>query len=153
ERGVAHGNLKLTNVFLTDGGVVKLTDFHALHVLPDHAEAELREQDVATDLRLLAATYHWLLTGRPPTADRTLTQPGGSGQLVPTLCSQLISAALSRKAGQGFADAAAMGDALTEVEEALRGMETMHAAVPFELRPRAGASWHELKPGRTGKRA
>ena len=99
KRGLSHGNLKPSNVFLSEGGAVRIADFTVPHLpLNETGLPALREQDVATDLRLLAALYHWLLTGKPPSA--ATGSINAVAPSAPTICTQLICRSLSRSVGQ-----------------------------------------------------
>lgn len=145
--GLSHGNIKPSNVFVGEDNEVRIADFTVPH-LPltgDHGAAptdpldpseppastvpELRAQDVATDLRLLGATYHWLLTGKPP-PDREQDQQFAS---LPSACARIISMVLSRRRGPGYASASEMSLALAEAEESLRITET--SSLPGALPP------------------
>lgn len=72
ERGVVHGHLKPSHVFVTSTGIVKLTDFGAGDGRPDtYASPEQVKglgASVPSDVFSAAAVFHYLLTGRAPFA-------------------------------------------------------------------------------------
>jgi serine/threonine protein kinase len=106
---LSHGNLKPSNLFITESGDVKIGDFSVPHVpLDPAAGSNIRPQDIATDLRLLGATYHWLLTGRPPVNPDNL-----AGAAIPPSAARVIATALSRR--RSYASATEMADALADV--------------------------------------
>src|SRR5262245_21114577 len=108
-QGLAHGNLKPSNLFVGDGGHVKVADFTAPHLrLAPSAGGEMRPQDVANDVRLLGATYHWMLTGWPPADGDDL-----SAAVIPPASARVIAAAMSR--ASGYASAAELAMALNEL--------------------------------------
>src|SRR5262249_15221927 len=103
-RGLAHGNMKPSNIFIGDGGHVKVADFTAPHLRLDPAAGgEMREQDVVNDIRQLGATYHWLLTGWQPADGDDLART-----TIPPACARVIAAAMSRPGGYASAAEAAM---------------------------------------------
>src|SRR6185295_8133117 len=129
-QGLSHGNLKPSNIFVGESNEVKIADFTVPHVpltseAPNaqSADTALRAQDIATDLRLLGATYHWLLTGKPPTDREQEGEPA-----LPGVCTRVVNAALSRRRGAGYQNAAEMVKALAQAEEALRAVETSNVA-------------------------
>jgi len=110
-RRLIHGNLKPSNVFITPSGIVKVAD--ASPPARGGATAAARNPELLTDLRMLAATWYWLLTGKPP------GQTPGELQL-PDICRPVLLRALGPPHGEGFKDAEEFARALVVVAEQLR---------------------------------
>ncbi|MCX7699907.1 MAG: serine/threonine-protein kinase [Gemmataceae bacterium] len=110
---LTHANIKPSNVFLDTAGQVKLADF----ALPLSEKESPTEDDfrrsVSTDLRLWAALFHRLLTGRPPGNDG---EPDAS---IPEGCAQVIRGVLRNQAELG--DAAAVVEALSNLPRVTTG--------------------------------
>lgn len=69
DRGVIHGGVKPGHVFVQTGGVVKLLDFGAGRRTDAFLSPEQAIRDVVTarsDVFSAAATFHYLLTRKPP---------------------------------------------------------------------------------------
>jgi serine/threonine protein kinase len=138
-RGLAHGNVKPSNIFIGDGGQIKVADFTAPHLRLDPAAGgEMRPQDVANDLRLLGATYHWLLTGWQPVDGDDL-----AGAAIPPACARVIAAAMSRPSGYASAAevAMALGELLALGDDELSGRKPMNTS---------GDSQHEARAPQVG---
>jgi serine/threonine protein kinase len=139
-QGLAHGNLKPSNLFVGDGGQVKVADFTAPHLRLDPAAGgEMRPQDVANDIRLLGATYHWMLTGWAPADADDL-----AATAIPPASARVIAAAMSRAGGYASAAEAAMalGELLALSDDELCGrkaQDSSSAASPAAVRaPQVG---------------
>lgn len=113
-RRLIHGNLKPSNVFITPSGIVKVAD--ASPPARGGVITSPRNVELQGDLRMLAATWHWLLSGKPP------GQTPGELPL-PNLCRPLLLRALGPSHSEGFKDAAEFARALVVVAEQLRESE------------------------------
>jgi serine/threonine protein kinase len=143
--GVIHRDLKPANLLRTADGTVKLTDFGLARRLrpaqrsanwervagtPHYMSPEQccdEEHDERTDIYALGATYHTLLTGRPPYAGATPLQimlahcsapvPDlrQEPREVPPSCVEIVQRALAKKRADRYDSARAMLTALQEV--------------------------------------
>jgi serine/threonine protein kinase len=96
-RSIQHGNLKPSNVFVTQHGGVKLADASP-PLAPSSRVCQtqpLRAAEVACDIRMLAATWHWLLTAKPP-GQRELRETIGG------YCDAILQRALWPEKGHGY---------------------------------------------------
>lgn len=69
ERGVMHGGMKPGHVFLQNDGIVKLIDFGSDgrgHVFTSPEQSAGVAADQRSDIYSAGATFHFILTGRPP---------------------------------------------------------------------------------------
>lgn len=122
-RNITHGNLRLSNIFLTEQGQVKLADF--LSPLSQAASQATPSVAVQEDIRQLGIICYQMLTGRLPQQ----MPPGESESGISGRCLALILRATSGIPGHGFAS---MNDFLQElelIEEELRGSETQNLQV------------------------
>ncbi len=104
ERGVVHGHLKPSHVFVTAAGTVKLIDFGAGDGRPDaYASPEQVKglgASVPSDVFSAAAVFHYLLAGRAPFASHAavlLDPPPAIGSVTaPEAVSRTILRALDK---------------------------------------------------------
>ncbi len=140
-KGYCHGNLKPSNLFIEADGEIRVADFS---IPPPAAQGSSAAPvpDAATDIRLLGATYHWLLTGKPP-RDISGRSIASSNVVVPEACQRIVERAMSRKSASTYRTAAEMEAALADAEANLHGL----AAVESGFHPRRaknGASLGDL---------
>jgi serine/threonine-protein kinase len=119
--GICHGNIKPSNVLVTDAGAVKLLDFVSR---PGH------EFDGRVDLEAVGATMFWALTGRPVRADETgedvrsfvathSRSLRGIGLHLREPLLKLVERALGFDPGDRWSDAADMQSAVRELRAML----------------------------------
>jgi serine/threonine protein kinase len=119
-RNLTHGNLRLSNIFLTEQGQVKLSDFLSPQGNP--ANPITPTAAIHEDIRMLGIVCYQMLTGRLPQQ----MPPGESEAGISGRCLSLILRATSGIPGHGFAS---MNDLLQELElaeEELRGCDTQN---------------------------
>lgn len=104
ERGVVHGHLKPSHVFVTASGAVKLIDFGAGDGRPDAYASPDQVKglgaSVASDIFSAAAVFHYLLTGRAPFASHAAVlsdpPPAIGASAAPEALSRTILRALEK---------------------------------------------------------
>jgi serine/threonine protein kinase len=138
-KGFCHGNLKPSNIFMDDNGEFRVADF-ALPQAPGRPpETGSPVADVLTDIRLLGATYHWLLTGKNPRDVSSRSLSSASRQTIPDLCLRIVENAAPRKAPPVYQTAIELEAALGEAEAAVQGL-----APGAQLKRGSGASLGDL---------
>lgn len=91
DRGVVHGGIKPSHVFVQNDGVVKLIDFGSDgrgHVFTSPEQSAGVQGDARSDIYSAGATFHFLLTGRgphPPSITSTQAPEGLSRALLKAL--------------------------------------------------------------------
>lgn len=147
--GVLHRDLKPGNVFLVEGGPVKVLDFGLAaafgtrgparsgtpgYMAPEQAAGA--DEDERTDLYAVGRLLHEMLGGAPPpnpdAARPELDRPG-----IPAPLAALIARVTSASPGERHRDGAELLEALLELE---RGWTARPAAVPSTA-GEAGEAW------------
>lgn len=121
-KGCSHGNLKPSNIFMDDNGDFRVADFFIPQTPSRPTEAGSGVPDVATDIRLLGATYHWLLTGKNPRDVSSRSLSFTSRQAIPDVCLRIVESAAPRKAPPVYRSANELEAALAEAEAAVQGL-------------------------------
>jgi serine/threonine protein kinase len=141
-QGITHGNIKPTNVFVDSNEQVKLADLSVPlgESLQGSRVLDQLKRRVEIDLRLWAALYHRLLTGRAPTSQ------GDVDASLPEPLARIIRGIFDRR--PEYSDAPLIRQALTKAssELAKTRLQTVRAARPENVvapMPMIG----ELEPG------
>jgi len=134
-RQIVHGNLKPSNLLIGETGDIRVCDFYLPQPIEhNHPSCTPSIDDYLDDFRLLAATLHWLLTGRPPVCDlftasgRPIGIVRAEGRPLNSIhpeCASFIHAALFPERGIRFGNAEEILDALCAIEESLNGTDTV----------------------------
>ncbi len=183
--GLVHRDIKPANLLTTAEGVVKLADFGLAKATDAGATALTGDQvvvgtpdymspeqcrgepaDERSDLYALGATYHALLTGRPPYTrsgpmevmfahvSDPVPDPRGADPDIPEACAAIIRRALAKEPAERYASAQEMRRALEGIEPSPAGTDPAFAPVsPPQTEPRGPAASTQQMRREPGRRA
>jgi hypothetical protein len=139
DRGVTHGGVKPAHVLLQPGGVVKLIDFGVEKRADVFASPEqLARERVTnrTDIFSVAATFQFLLTGRPPfvsPAAATTEQPQAiSGDDAPEGLSRALLKAMDKNPARRHASINHLRAEIDQVRQGRQGDRQRILAAAFD---------------------
>lgn len=109
--GVAHRNLKPSNILLSAQGLTKVSDFETAEALPEDRRA---------DVVALGVLLYEALTGRPPEAGRggRVPRPSDFRPEIPRALDAAVMRAIAPDKGRAFSEPREIGRALAELAAA-----------------------------------
>jgi serine/threonine-protein kinase len=159
-RGVLHGDVRPTRIFLSRSGHVKVRGYGVSHVRPPfkaqvkpdpaYAAPETKQGTIneQTDIYNLAAAIYHLVTGRPPMSrsgsdeDRRIARPASVNPKIPGPVSELLMSCLRRQPERRPPD---MYEVVKQLEEMVKTLRLTDAdlagitAAASEAEPEAAA--------------